>query len=149
MALTYLGSPYGASPMTLYSPEFTLEAGVVREGRIEETEEWGKCCSARIVTLLPQPTPYDEVAFSPTPSIVDEGGLPERRGKESGGGVGLVMLRIDDGAIVAELFADKVAYPRLLPDPQGDRHEKRPGSRAARRRCTFSRMRSNLRSGLS
>ena len=23
MAFTYFGSPYGASPMTLYSPEFT------------------------------------------------------------------------------------------------------------------------------
>jgi len=67
---TYFGSPYGASPMTLYSPEFTLNPVKYVNAEYSRPSECGKRSSRISSTSSPRPTPTDEVAHSPTPSIV-------------------------------------------------------------------------------
>ena len=70
IAFTYVGWPYGASPITLYSPEFTLKPVKYVNAEYSRPSEWGNRCSRRSVSSWPRPTPMEEVAHSPTPSIV-------------------------------------------------------------------------------
>ena len=70
MVLTNDGSPYGARPITLYSPELTLKPAKYVKAEYNSPRECGNRCSRTISRSLPLPTPIDEVAHSPTPSIV-------------------------------------------------------------------------------
>ncbi len=70
MSETYFGSPYGARPITLYSPEFTLKPAKYVNAEYRRPSECGKRCSRSSSSVWPRPTPIDEVAHSPTPSIV-------------------------------------------------------------------------------
>ncbi len=70
MSFTYFGSPYGASPITLYSPEFTLKPVKYVKAEYSRPSECGKRSSRSSSRSLPRPTPIEDVAHSPTPSIV-------------------------------------------------------------------------------
>ncbi len=67
---TYFGSPYGASPMILYSPELTLKPVKYVNAEYSRPSECGKRSSLSSSISWPLPTPMDEVAHSPTPSMV-------------------------------------------------------------------------------
>src|SRR5436305_13459980 len=66
----YFGSPYGARPMTLYSPEFTRKPVKYVNAEYSRPTECGNRCCFNSSIVDPRPTPIDEVAHSPTPSIV-------------------------------------------------------------------------------
>src|SRR5947199_5183556 len=70
MSLTYFGSPYGARPITLYSPEFTRKPVKYVKAEYSSPSECGNRCCFSISIDDPRPTPIDEVAHSPTPSMV-------------------------------------------------------------------------------
>ena len=70
MVFTKVGSPYGANPITLYSPELTLKPAKYVNAEYKSPSECGKRCSCAISSVLPRPIPIDDVAHSPTPSIV-------------------------------------------------------------------------------
>src|SRR5947207_14987438 len=66
----YRGYPYGANPINLYSPEFTLNPVKYVNAEYNNPSECGKrsSCDSRI--RFPAPLPKLVVAHSPTPSIV-------------------------------------------------------------------------------
>src|SRR4051812_8844657 len=70
MMSRYLGSPYGARPIILYSPELTLKPVKYVNAEYKRPNEWGKRISRSSVSRLPSPKPDDAVAHSPTPSSV-------------------------------------------------------------------------------
>src|SRR5215470_14385508 len=70
MVSTYFGSPYGASPMSLYSPEFTRKPQYAVKAEYSRPIECGYDSWRSSVTVLPRPTPMLLVADSPTPSKV-------------------------------------------------------------------------------
>ena len=65
-----MGFPYGASPITLYSPEFTLKPVKYVKAEYNNPRECGKLISFKTFKseLLPRAT--EDVAHSPTPSMV-------------------------------------------------------------------------------
>src|SRR4051812_33613775 len=66
---TYFGSPYGARPMILYSPELTLKPVKYVNAEYSRPRECGNRSSRSISISLPRPAPTDDVAHSPTPFI--------------------------------------------------------------------------------
>ena len=70
MRSTYRGSPYGASPISLYSPELTLNPVKYVNAEYSSPSECGNRSSWVRSMRLPRPTPYEAVAHSPTPSSV-------------------------------------------------------------------------------
>ena len=68
--IAHIGLPYGARPINLYSPEFTLNPRKYVKALYNKPTEWGKCNSLRNLMLLSTPIPIEAVLHSPTPSIV-------------------------------------------------------------------------------
>ena len=68
--MTYFGFPYGASPISLYSPELTLNPVKYVNAEYSSPIECGNRISSSSVSLLPSPRPTVVVAHSPTPSSV-------------------------------------------------------------------------------
>ncbi|OQC66002.1 MAG: hypothetical protein BWX47_02160 [candidate division Hyd24-12 bacterium ADurb.Bin004] len=72
-----LGSPYGAMPITLYSPSLTWKPRNAVKAEYRSPMECGNLCSLSSLIQLPQsaareflPTPDAVVVHSPTPSMV-------------------------------------------------------------------------------
>ena len=110
-----------------------LEAGVVREGRVQQAE------GVREVDLLEQAQAIAaaeaEGAGRPLPHAVEgeDGGAGEGRGEERAGGVRLVVLGEEDpaglaGAGLAQLALDLGRDPQLLAQPDRHRLQERPQS---------------------
>ena len=80
---THRGSPYGASPITLYSPELTLKPVKYVNAEYSSPGESGHWSSISISRSEPRPAPIDAVAHSPTPSIVSTAASSNGEGKNA------------------------------------------------------------------
>ena len=114
-----------------------LEAGEVGERRVQQAERVRKAqLRAACSISLPRPTPIDDVAHSPTPSIVTIAACFERRRIERRRGVRLVMLAEQHFARRSLRAARRMssAIQSFSPSHSGIaiRYDR---SRAARRRC--------------
>ena len=69
--LANLGSPYGAKPISLYSPELIRNPQKEVNAEYKRPSEWGKRISLSISIWFSLPFAIVVVAHSPTPSMVN------------------------------------------------------------------------------